>query len=84
MANESHINVTIDFTSWGYGGVHDLRIPVRITVKQLIVNLMEALNVYKKQDALCVIKVITKDILISNEDILSDYPIADGDIFKVM
>ncbi|SDZ50458.1 Uncharacterized ubiquitin-like protein YukD [Evansella caseinilytica] len=84
MVKDTHINVTMDFTNWHGGGIYDLRIPVHVSVKQLLLSMMEILHVERAEGSLCALKVITKDILISDDDSLIDYPITDGDILKVL
>lgn len=83
MATETHINVTVDFSKWG-GGKYDLRIPKHQTVKQLLLNLHETLDIPIPNQALFAIKVTTKQFLIADEDSLKDYPITDGDMLTVL
>ncbi|MFV8828653.1 EsaB/YukD family protein [Alkalihalobacterium sp. APHAB7] len=83
MAKSSHINVTIDFHHWG-GGVYDLRIPVQLTVKQLLLSVSETLNLQQSDSSVWAIKVVTKKLLITDDDSLNDYPITDGDILQVL
>ncbi|MDE5415222.1 EsaB/YukD family protein [Alkalihalobacterium chitinilyticum] len=83
MAKSSHINVTIDFQNWG-GGVYDLRIPVQLTVKQLLLSVSETLHLEQSGSSLCAIKVLTKKLLITDDDSLNDHPITDGDILQVL
>ncbi|BDR59446.1 EsaB/YukD family protein [Xylocopilactobacillus apicola] len=82
----SYINVTIKWVG-ASGYVQDLRIPTNITVNKLIAMLIDGLNersIDIKPGCLNIIKVTTKDILISGTDILRSYPIADGDILEVI
>ncbi|HLR71160.1 MAG TPA: hypothetical protein VK085_06980, partial [Pseudogracilibacillus sp.] len=44
MAKETHINVTVDFIRWN-GHTYDLRIPKHQTVKHLLLNLQETLDI---------------------------------------
>lgn len=83
MVKSTHINVTIDFHNWG-GDVYDLRIPVQVTVKQLLLSVSEAIRLQRPDSSLCAIKVVTKKLLITDDDSLNDYPITDGDILQVL
>ncbi|WP_035346297.1 EsaB/YukD family protein [Halalkalibacter hemicellulosilyticus] len=83
MAKSTHINVTVDFQNWG-GGVYDLRIPVQLTVKQLLLSVSETLRIERTDSSLCAIKVLTKKLFITDDDMLSQYPITDGDILQVL
>lgn len=83
MPKDTHINVTVDFREWGKGS-YDLRIPVHQPVKQLLANLVEALNLAITKESLFTIKVPTKEILLTDDDRLIDYPIANGDILLVL
>jgi len=84
MMGNTHINVTIDFSKKGYGAAYDLRIPVQISVKQLLLSVMETLKLRSENESLFAIKVITKNILIADDDLLMDYPVTDGDILTVL
>lgn len=83
MAKASHINVTIDFGNWG-GSEYDLRIPVHQPIKQLLMNLAETLNLDVEKSSLFTIKIPTKNLLLSDDDRLSDYQVTDGDILIVL
>lgn len=80
----SHINVTIDFTVLSQGALYDLRIPVQLSVKQLLLDVAETLKLGQLENSRCTIKVLTKSLLLSDDDMLMDYPIADGDILTVL
>lgn len=84
MHKNSHINVTIDFRKAGIGEVYDLRIPVHVTVKQLLLNIMETLKLDAPDRSLAAIKVQNKQLLIADDDLLMDYPVTDGDVFTVL
>ncbi|MEN2768991.1 EsaB/YukD family protein [Ornithinibacillus xuwenensis] len=85
MSERTHINVTFDFSKRTNSEMkYDLRIPVQLTVKHLLQNVMEIVNVDNGSDSRCAIKVLTKNLLLTDDDILSDYPITDGDIFIVL
>lgn len=83
MAKKTHINVTIDFSNWEYEA-YDLRIPKHQTVKQLLLNLQETLEIYMPNHSQFAIKVLTKQLVISDDDSLTDYPVTDGDILVVL
>lgn len=83
MSKKTHINVTIDFSNWG-GGEHDLRIPVHQPIKPLLLNLMETLKIDMENQALFVLKIPTKNLVLSDDDSLLDYPVTDGDILIVL
>ncbi|MFC4620319.1 EsaB/YukD family protein [Camelliibacillus cellulosilyticus] len=84
MLNQTHIDVTIDFTGWKGGGTYDLRIPVHLSVKQLMINLVETLKLEMPKETLSAIKVMTKSLLLSDDDRLSDYPVGNGDILFIL
>lgn len=83
MLKDTHINVTVDFNEWCKGS-YDLRIPVHQPVKQLLVNLVESLNLDIKKESLFTIKIPAKGILLTDDDRLMDYPVANGDILLVL
>lgn len=83
MAAQTHINVTIDFSRFGAEN-RDLRIPVHQPVKALIVNLADTLKLDYQDISKCSIKVTNKAILLSDNDKLTDYPIANGDILEIL
>jgi len=83
VVDTSHINVTIDFSNWN-DEQYDLRIPTQQTVKQLLMNLHETLDIPIPNRALFAFKVTTKQLLIADEDSLQDYPVTDGDILTVL
>lgn len=82
MPSETHINVTVDFSKW-FKGRYDLRIPVYQPIKQLLANLAETLNLDITKESLFVVKVPSKEILLTDDDRLVDYPVANGDILLV-
>lgn len=83
MSN-SHIDVTFDLAVFNHDRQIDLRIPTRLSVKQLLVEVMETLKLETPKNMRCAIKVKTKEILILDDDMLIDYPITDGDILTVL
>ncbi|SDM26189.1 EsaB/YukD family protein [Sediminibacillus halophilus] len=85
MAKDTHINVTMDFSKRiNGGGIYDLRIPSQLSVKQLLQYVMETLNLAYEENTCSSIKVVTKDFLIADDDMVSDYPVTDGDILLVL
>ncbi|WP_371069044.1 EsaB/YukD family protein [Sediminibacillus sp. JSM 1682029] len=85
MAKDTHINVTMDFSKRiNGGGIYDLRIPSQLSVKQLLQYVMETLNLAYEENRRSSIKVVTKDLLIADDDMVSDYPVTDGDILLVL
>lgn len=83
MAGNTHINISIDFQNWR-SGRFDLRIPIQLTVKQLLVNLQETLEIPMPNRSLFAIKVATKQLLLADDDYLLDFPVTDGDVFIVL
>ncbi|WP_152655087.1 EsaB/YukD family protein [Oceanobacillus sp. CFH 90083] len=84
MANNTHIDVTLDFQYKLAGGLsYDLRIPIQITVKQLIPMIMETLYI-EQADTQAVIKIPTKNLLLSDDDYLEDFPVTNGDILVIL
>ncbi|MGE6260581.1 EsaB/YukD family protein [Heyndrickxia sporothermodurans] len=83
MPGETHINVTVDFDKWGEGRF-DLRVPVHQPIKQLLANLVDTLNLDLKIIALFAIKVPSKQLLLTDDDRLIDYPVTNGDILVVL
>ncbi|MFD1850869.1 EsaB/YukD family protein [Oceanobacillus bengalensis] len=84
MAQKTHINVTIDLSQLMDGGACiDLRIPIHLSVKQLVKKVMEALNI-ADNETYSTIKVVNKNLLIADDDHLADYPVTDGDILVVI
>jgi uncharacterized ubiquitin-like protein YukD len=83
MPKETHINVTVDFRI-KHKGQYDVRIPVHQSIKKLLVNLAETLDLNVDKASLFAIKVPAKGILLTDDDRLSDYPVANGDILVVL
>lgn len=80
----THIDVTIDFTHAGNGGTYDLRIPIQVSAKQLLLDVVETLKLDQPEESRCAIKVITKGLLLADDDMLMNYPVTDGDILTVL
>jgi len=80
----SHIDVTVDFTQVGIGGQYDLRIPTQISVKHFLLDVVETLKLDQLEESRCAIKVITKGLLLADDDLLMDYPVTNGDILTVL
>jgi len=79
----AHINVTVDFSNWDLG-MYDLRIPIQLTVKQLLINLQDALDITLKNQSQYAVKVTTKQLFLADDDYLIDYYVTDGDIIVVL
>jgi uncharacterized ubiquitin-like protein YukD len=85
MAQHSHINVTIDFSKRiPNGKQYDLRIPIQLTVKQLLQYVMDILNLDYHSNSRFVIKILTKNLLIADDDYLTDFPVTDGDVLHIL
>lgn len=85
MAQITHINVTVDFSKRiNNGKQYDLRIPVQLNVKQLLQYLMDTLNLDNGVNSRSVIKVLTKNLLIADDDNLTDFPVTDGDVLLII
>lgn len=80
---KTHINVTIDFSK-KQKEKYDLRIPVHQPIQKLLVNLVETLDLDIQESSLFAVKVPAKGILLADDDRLSDYPVASGDILLVL
>lgn len=83
MTDNTHINVTINFSNWD-APEYDLRIPVHQPIKQLLLNLVETLKIDRTKVTHFAIKIRTKDLLLTDDDRLIDYQVADGDILIVL
>jgi uncharacterized ubiquitin-like protein YukD len=83
MPSETHVNVTVDFSKWGKGQ-YDVRIPVHQPIKLLLMNLAETLNLDIAKAALFAVKLPYKELLLTDDDRLVDYPVANGDFLLVL
>ncbi|MFB1052163.1 EsaB/YukD family protein [Paraliobacillus sp. JSM ZJ581] len=79
----SHIDITFDLSECGIEKAYDLRIPVHISVKKLLIYVMDILKIDQKIINFA-IKVKTKGIILVDDDILTDYPVSDGDILTIL
>lgn len=80
-----YINVTILIPAANHYE-QDLRLPLQLTVNQLIALLIDDLAqraIYLNTTLLNVIKVQTKSLLLVSTDLLADFPLADGDILQI-
>lgn len=75
----THINITMLYQDKSL----DLRIPIDISVKKLIIELFEIYN-YQKQKETYHLKVINKDIVILENELLKNYPLSNGDLIQVI
>ncbi|MFC0015754.1 MULTISPECIES: EsaB/YukD family protein [Allobacillus] len=82
--NDSHINVTVDLTRYGAQEMYDLRIPRNVTVKQLLIDLFDVLNIHEIKDTPAIVKIKTKGFVLAEEDVLIDHPVTDGDLLAVL
>lgn len=83
MPRETHVNVTVDFSKWSKGR-YDVRIPAHQSIKHLLGNLIETLNLDITKVSLFAIKVPDKELLLTDDDRLVDYPVTNGDILLVL
>ncbi|WP_018664840.1 EsaB/YukD family protein [Heyndrickxia acidiproducens] len=83
MPVETHINVTVDFEKW-QKGKFDVRIPVHQPVRLLLPNLIEALRLEIGQVPPFAIKIPAKQLLLADDDRLTDYPVTNGDILVIL
>lgn len=83
MPVDTHVNVTVDFSKW-QKGQYDVRIPVHQSIKLLLVNLAETLNLELTDVSLFAVKIPQKELLLTDDDRLVDYPVANGDILLVL
>lgn len=83
MPRETHVNVTVDFSKWRKGQ-YDVRIPAHQPIKQLLGNLVETLNLEITKGSLFAIKIPDKELLLTDDDRLVDYPVTNGDILQVL
>lgn len=84
MKKNSHINVTIHFENENTGNNYDLRIPVHISVKQLLIDLVTTLHIPDPERYQSVMKVKTKGLVLADDDMLADFPVSNGDILTVL
>jgi len=77
--NDRHINVTL---LMGTRSV-DLRVPLEITVYQLVEELSDIFseNLLRPKIQL---KIINKGLLLNEKDKLSEFPAASGDIIQIL
>lgn len=80
----SHVDVTIDFSDSGIGGAYDLRIPVQLSVKQLLLDVTGTLKIGNLNTSRSAVKVITKGLILADDDMLMDFPVTDGDVLTVL
>ncbi|ASS89165.1 EsaB/YukD family protein [Aeribacillus pallidus] len=83
MPVETHINVTVDFSKWGKGR-YDVRIPAHQPIKQLLSNLNESLRLELPNYSLFAVKIPTKELLLADDDQISEFLVANGDILLVL
>ncbi|UQS84082.1 EsaB/YukD family protein [Bombilactobacillus thymidiniphilus] len=83
-----YINVTFKaITADKQSLMLDLRVPLVISVSQLIHSIDSGLQSEGKKlypVAQQVIQVVTKSLIIADNDVLADFPITNGDILKLL
>ena len=84
MPDQTHINVTIDFSRHRDNCRYDVRIPVHLPVKQLLVQVAESLHLDINRGSLFAIKVPAKELLLTDDDCLAHYAVTSGDILLVL
>ncbi len=80
----SHVNVTVDLKYYGMDKTYDLRIPKQITVKQLLIDIFDVLNIQTGHITPTTMKVATKGLVLADDDLLMDYPVTDGDLLAIL
>ncbi len=75
-----HLNVTVVF---GDRKFLDLRIPSHLPIEKFIEHVSETVHVEHDVARFCV-KVVGKDFLLSDDDVLADFPVCDGDILQIL
>ncbi|WP_256860523.1 EsaB/YukD family protein [Paraliobacillus ryukyuensis] len=80
----SHIDVTIDFSNYNVESTYDLRIPIQISTKQLLLDLVHVLKLKDIKISNFAVKVKTKKMILVDDDMLEDFPITNGDILTVL
>ncbi len=75
----THLNVTIIINDYAY----DMRIPINQSVKDLMLEIFDVnqINISKKNYH---IKIMNKDIVILENEMLSSYPLSNGDVIKLL
>jgi uncharacterized ubiquitin-like protein YukD len=83
MPTQTHVNVTVDFKKWGQGQ-YDVRIPVHQPIKLLLADLAESLHLESTQASHFAVKLPHKELLLTDDDRLIDYPVTNGDLLLVL
>ncbi|UYM81888.1 hypothetical protein OF848_16565 [Heyndrickxia coagulans] len=83
MPAGTHLNVTVDFQKWQKGR-YDVRIPAHQPVRQLLSQLMDALGLDAGETRPFAVKIPAKKLVISDDDRLWDFTVANGDILVVL
>ncbi|HEO5517276.1 TPA: EsaB/YukD family protein [Streptococcus agalactiae] len=74
----THINITLDMGETS----KDLRIPLKISVKQLVMELDSIFSRTERRTKYQ-LRVINKGILLGENDILAHYPVTTGDRIRI-
>lgn len=86
---DNYINITVKTDKTADRALinKDLRIPNKLTVKQTLTQLIDALgaeSVTLRPDDRNMIRVVNKGLLLSDDDTLDDFAIASGDVIEVL
>lgn len=76
----SHLDVTL----LAGGTRRDLRIPARITVRRLVVELAQIFPGLADGAPKYQLRVRAKGLLLTEEDVLARYPVTDGDLVELI
>lgn len=80
MQDTKHINITLLLRN---RNAVDLRIPLYITVGALVRHLQSIFHL-DKRGGMKQIKVLTKGLLLTENQLLYEFPITDGDIIEII
>ncbi len=75
-----HLNVTVVF---GEQRFLDLRVPSHLPIEKFIEHICETVHAQHEANHFCV-KVVGKELLLRDDDLLVDFPVCDGDILQVL
>lgn len=79
--NETHIDITIDLSDLG-GGCIDLRIPKKMIVQTLMINVLR-LTKQITDETNYYLKVLNKEKTLLMTDCLTKIPVTTGDLLKL-
>ena len=75
----THINITLDLED----NLIDLRVPINQSVKSLMIEIYDIYDLVKDRENYH-IKVMNKDIVILENEMLNNYPLSNGDLIKLI